>query len=252
MRVTVIYDDKFISVDNVGMHFPDNWPFEETDIHAIQWYDTHGELEYRTADLNKQLTDQTEVQKYIDFHNVEYTKWKEEQDRIAEEERKRLVTWDEAMKELELQMNTMQKNHEQLITKMKNEHDIQIERIQENHMNLFNAANALQGNVGEDQYQMYENIVDATDTLTMFDGNVDPSLFDDSVDPTLFESDEPTGDLETTTQNASVLEDFSNFDLSLLEDEFSLELLFEEEDPVVNEIEQLIQQDEQSEEETNN
>lgn len=244
MRLTVIYDDYFISVDNVGMHFPDNWPFDETHIHAIQWYDDHGELEYRTADPNKQLEDQLEVQKYIDFHTVEYNKWKDEQDRLAEEERKRLVTWDEAMKELELQLNTMQKNHEQLITQMKTDHDIQIERIQENHMNLYNAANALQGNIGEDQYQMYENIVDATDNLTMFDGNVDPSLFDDSVDPALFETDgEPQAQTEAPG-TTNVLEDFSNFDLSLLEDEFSLELLFEEEDPVVNEIEQLIKQDE--------
>jgi hypothetical protein len=242
MKLTVIYDDHFISVDNKGMHFHDNWPFEETDIHAIQWCDGEGELEYRGRVLNKELTDQKEVQKYIDFHQEEYAKWSEEQERIAEEERRRLVTWDEAMKELELQMGTMQKNHEDMLYKIKSEHDLQIERVQENHMNLFNAANALQGNIAENEV-IYDNVT-SYDNMTVFDGNVDPSLFDDSIDPSLFHDSIDPSLLDGEQEPKTALQDFNNFNLELLEDEFNLEMLFEEEpDPVVNEIEELINKD---------
>ncbi len=253
MRVTVIYDDKFIKVDNKGMFYPDNWPFKEKNIHAIQWYDDHGELEYKTREPNKHLSDQSEIQKYIDFFQVEYAKWEEEQNKIQEEERKRLITWEEAMKELELQIDTMQRNHQEEIQKVFDDHterleslnkdrDAQIsliyQKVEENHKNLYYAEDEIENNgITLGNNNQYENTV-TYDDITIFDSNVDPSLFDDSVDPSTFEES-----VESAPE--AQIEDFSNFDLSLLEDEFNLEMLFEEDpDPIVNEIEELIAQEE--------
>jgi hypothetical protein len=256
MRLTVIYDDKFIKIDGKGMFFADNWPFEETDIHAVQWYDDHGELEYKTAIPNKELTKKSQIKKYLDFFNEEYAKWEAEQTKIEEEEKQRLITWEEAMRELELQMDMMQKNHQEEIEKVIDDHTERLEslnqqrdreismiyeKVQENQANLQYAENFIADSsisvANREQTVSYEDI-------TIFDSNVDPSLFDDSIDPSTFEVDNSS---EPTVEPAveSPLEDFNNFDLSLLEDEFNLEMLFEEDpDPVVNEIEELIAQDE--------
>ena len=101
MKLTVIYDDKFISVDGKGLQFTDNWPFEETHIHAIQWHDDNGELELRTREPNIELTDLSEVQKYADFFVSEYEKIKAEEVRAAEEKEKLEM----AMRELEMNIN---------------------------------------------------------------------------------------------------------------------------------------------------
>jgi len=46
MRVTIIPDDGFVSVDGEG--FTDlDLSFMPADIHAVQWYHTEGEVEYR-------------------------------------------------------------------------------------------------------------------------------------------------------------------------------------------------------------
>lgn len=45
MRVTIIPSDKFIRKDNNFVHLPE-WNFDDSSIHAIQWYDTWGEIEY--------------------------------------------------------------------------------------------------------------------------------------------------------------------------------------------------------------
>lgn len=245
MRVKVIYDDKFISVDGKGMFFAENWPFDETDIHAIQWYDDHGELEYKSREPNKELKSMKDILKYVKFYQEEYDKWLEKQRLLEEQERQRVVTWEDAMKELELQIDTMQKNHSEMIDKMKEEHDMHIERvhdqIQQDHMSLFYATNQLESNI----IQQNNNDIFESQDMTIFDTNIDPSLFDDTVDPSEL-IDESEEDIEEVQDdNTKVLEDFSNFDLSLLEDEFNLDLLFtEEEGPVVNEIEELIKEEE--------
>ena len=230
MKVTVIYDDYFISVDGKGMNFPNNWPFEESHIHAIQWQDNSGELELRTREPNIDLTDQSEVQKYIDFFNVEYSKWQAEQDRIAEEERNRANSWDDAMKELELQMHVMQENnkatekkHNELVDKIIQDHDIQLERVQNNHMNLFNASEILQPNIGDND-DIYEPSGAAL--FDNYDRVVDQNLFDDSIDPTTFDS----GEIKEVSENANRMQELQNFDLSMLESEFNLEMLFDTSD----------------------
>lgn len=47
MRVTIIPEDKFVAKDGVGY---DNLDFTiDPAIHAVQWYDTWGEIEYKTS-----------------------------------------------------------------------------------------------------------------------------------------------------------------------------------------------------------
>ena len=45
MRVTVIPEDHWIRCDNKSANIIP-WPFEDTHIHAIQWYGEYGEVEY--------------------------------------------------------------------------------------------------------------------------------------------------------------------------------------------------------------
>ena len=44
MRVTIIPVDGFVSVDGVGFGGFD-LSFIDTSVHAVQWYETHGEIE---------------------------------------------------------------------------------------------------------------------------------------------------------------------------------------------------------------
>ena len=46
MRVTIIPEDKFIRKDDIMINLPE-WNFDDSNIHAIQWYDTEGEIEYK-------------------------------------------------------------------------------------------------------------------------------------------------------------------------------------------------------------
>jgi hypothetical protein len=48
MRVTIIPEDGFVSVDGEGYSGLD-LSFMEPDIHALQWYETDGELEIKDA-----------------------------------------------------------------------------------------------------------------------------------------------------------------------------------------------------------
>lgn len=45
MRVTVIPADRWIRRDDDAANLPE-WPFKDVNIHAIQWYDIEGEVEY--------------------------------------------------------------------------------------------------------------------------------------------------------------------------------------------------------------
>jgi hypothetical protein len=49
MRVSVVIDDNMVAVGGVGFHVDCSWIDQA--IHAIQWYDTHGEIEYRSTYL---------------------------------------------------------------------------------------------------------------------------------------------------------------------------------------------------------
>lgn len=67
MRVTVIPEDRWIRRDDIEVVLPD-WPFDDSHIHAIQWYDTEGEVEYsgRPKPPNEAFTDPVILTPYMD------------------------------------------------------------------------------------------------------------------------------------------------------------------------------------------
>lgn len=64
MRVTVIPEDKWIRKDGVSAHLPE-WNFNDSDIHAIQWYDDHGEIEWKNPQRNESIIEDSILQPYI-------------------------------------------------------------------------------------------------------------------------------------------------------------------------------------------
>ena len=58
MRLTVIVDDLFVSKDGENYNVSD-LSFLHSNIHAIQWYDTTGEIEYKDGSENTTITDIT-------------------------------------------------------------------------------------------------------------------------------------------------------------------------------------------------
>lgn len=64
MRVTVIPEDKWIRRDEVAVNLPE-WNFEDSNIHAIQWYDTEGEIEWKNPQRNEITEDVSILQPYL-------------------------------------------------------------------------------------------------------------------------------------------------------------------------------------------
>ena len=61
MRVTIVPEDQYIAVDYIGYNI--NTEYDQT-VHAIQWYDTHGTIEYK-AKAAETFTDISKIQPYI-------------------------------------------------------------------------------------------------------------------------------------------------------------------------------------------
>ena len=64
MRVTIVPEDKFIRKDDIMINLPE-WNFDDSNIHAIQWYDTEGEIEYRDTLPNLTFQDTSILEPYI-------------------------------------------------------------------------------------------------------------------------------------------------------------------------------------------
>ena len=266
-KFTLIEQDRYIGIDDVGIFFDeDKWPFVDIEhLWAIQWRDNgtedgDGWIEYDSPIPNTFCV-RSDLKQYIDHFDEEYERQMLIKREREEEESKKVLSWQDAMRELEEQMEEMQKRHEENIESMKGDHDYQIQkvhdRVAEAHENLFYSSNTLQDNIEESKTAFQSER--GYDNVTVFDGSVDPSLFDDAVDESFF-NDNETGSLLDTgdTQQLSAklhedtIKDFSDIDLSVLDSEFNLELLFEEDptEQVVNEIEELIEEVENEEDST--
>ncbi len=80
MRLTIIVPDKSIIIDGEGYSgISTDWSWVSEDIHAIQWYDTWGEVEYSDEKNNEKIEElgpysvavthhQNEKQRIIDQH----------------------------------------------------------------------------------------------------------------------------------------------------------------------------------------
>ena len=405
-KFTLIEQDRYIGIDGVGIFFEeDNWPFVDIEnLWAIQWRDNetedgNGWVEYDSPIPNTKCT-RADIIKYIDHFDVEYerqTLVKREQE---EESSRQNISWQTAMKELEEQMENMQKNHEEAlidaseknihmsridevkklyndrindqelrhkesiesikksteninlsriievkklyndrindqelrhkesiesikkstgdticyvqktvdeaqkrhedslqqlklqhdeqinnilehvsevqsrhllgIDELRKKHDYQMDQVHSNisetHKDLFYSAQIIQDNIEESKLAFQSE--SGYDKLTIFDGDVDPSLFDESIDESFFNNEVESVEQETVdtlfsdenigstllddylpTTPHSLIRDFSQIDLSVLDNEFNLELLFEDDptEQVVNEIEELIKESESAE-----
>jgi len=65
MRLKIITEDEFVSIDGEGIHGVDmTWIPEftgesgiSTSVHAVQWYGNHGEIELNSSDSNIVITE---------------------------------------------------------------------------------------------------------------------------------------------------------------------------------------------------
>jgi len=230
---TLVEADRYIKVDDKGIFFTkENWPFTDIEhLWAIQWKDGNGWVEYDSAIPNTPITEQ-EIQKYINHFNVENQRQIEEQKAREEEEKKRVVSWEDAMKELELQMDTMQRNHDdemkeielkhdtekqrlytnaelhekehkRQMTFLMKDHELQVERIQQqvmkDHDEIFMNEDTMES-VAKESPDMFDNTGNTgSPMVTLFDGEVDESLFDDAIDDQYFDKADAID--ESTTED---------------------------------------------------
>lgn len=80
MRVTILPDDNSVSVDGEGYGGLD-LSFMGTTIHAVQWYDTYGEIE-RKDPTTKKMTGNEEITSFDQFQQA-IAVWQAEKDRVA-------------------------------------------------------------------------------------------------------------------------------------------------------------------------
>lgn len=91
MRVTVIPPDKTITIDNRMIRFShEDWDFDDDHIHAIQWFENHGEIEWVTTDDNEELVSIDMVQPYIDLYLDELPRIEKVRLEREENERKQM------------------------------------------------------------------------------------------------------------------------------------------------------------------
>ena len=74
MRFTYVKDDKLVGIDGDFLEI-DNSNFDQ-EVHAIQWYDTYGEIEFtnRQERNNEIFEDISYIQSLIDLWNDEKAK----------------------------------------------------------------------------------------------------------------------------------------------------------------------------------
>lgn len=243
MRLTVIYDDHYISVDGYGIHFVDNWPFDEENVHAIQWYEDHGELEYKNTDPNLEFTDYIRIEKYVSHFNTEKDRIEEEQRKREEEERKRQEMWHLAMQELQQELNETKMNYELAVNNNKqlgNSLQIMSESYKEAQENLIvmgksyeeskmhlMIANQINDEIQRMQSQMASISNPDDQVLNLIQPNVIDNIseFSDGVDMSLFEDNDSI--VKQIEEIQSLDTERNLFDMKLLEDEFNIELLDE-------------------------
>jgi len=76
--VTIVPDDKVIMIDGIGYNL--NYEIDKN-IHAIQWYENSGHIEYKDESPNKEITvDEydTYIKPYVDIWYIEYERIQEE------------------------------------------------------------------------------------------------------------------------------------------------------------------------------
>lgn len=68
MRMTILADDNSVAIDGEG-YGNLNLSFLDPTIHAVQWYDTHGEVEHKDPTTGK-MTANREIQSIDEFQQA--------------------------------------------------------------------------------------------------------------------------------------------------------------------------------------
>lgn len=85
MRLIIIPQDKFISVDGQGLlNIEQDLSWIPSNIHAVQWYDTWGEVEYKDETLNLRIEELGIFEQAVEDLNNEIVRI--EQKQIADAE----------------------------------------------------------------------------------------------------------------------------------------------------------------------
>ena len=84
MRLTIIPIDKSIIIDNIGFNnIDDDFSWIPSDVHAVQWYDTWGEIEYNNNNPNTKINQLGIYKQAVDIFNNESKKVTEQVKRLA-------------------------------------------------------------------------------------------------------------------------------------------------------------------------
>lgn len=85
MRLTIVTQDKFISVDGKGLlDIEQDLSWIPSDVHAVQWYDTWGEIEYNDGSPNERIEELGIFEQAVEDLNNEIVRI--EQKQIADAE----------------------------------------------------------------------------------------------------------------------------------------------------------------------
>ena len=90
MRLTITTGDSRIYVDGESYDgFDLSWipTYNDIEVHAIQWYDDHGEIELKSSDPNIKITELGIFEQAIEHWNIKRQEIIDEQARIDEEKR---------------------------------------------------------------------------------------------------------------------------------------------------------------------
>jgi len=83
MRVTIVVADSSVTVDGEAYSQLD-LSFMDPTIHAVQWYDTHGEVEYKDPVTGK-ITANQEITDFTPYQQV-ITLWQVRKEQVAAEQ----------------------------------------------------------------------------------------------------------------------------------------------------------------------
>jgi hypothetical protein len=73
MKLSIVTDDKMVAKDGVGYYGLDISYVPNT-IHALQWYETYGEIEYKSTKPYKKPANE-QITALPDWANTALTKW---------------------------------------------------------------------------------------------------------------------------------------------------------------------------------
>jgi len=86
MRITLIPSDKTIGIDNeFYINVQQDLSWIPANIHAVQWYNTWGEIEYNDGSPNEKIEELGIFEQAIEDHKNEIQRLKDEEDRKESE-----------------------------------------------------------------------------------------------------------------------------------------------------------------------